>query len=205
MTLPPQCFYSCPEQLNRTPCLSLGPLPLTIRVFTTLQSEEPWDFETFYQSDEKTWLDQKIPTYLPTPGRNQTYNRQEPRTFTFDKHTSQHITTHYLHLSLSGDDNEDEQDQMSTWLRRASQTSARLWAGRGRGETPFLFSSVRSTPHRRIGIVEFISFRLATMSTISELNSVNGFNSSHHVSNFKSIKITPNIVSASCHEQSIYD
>ena len=32
-------FFSCPEQLNRTPCLSLGPAPLTIRVSTTLQSD----------------------------------------------------------------------------------------------------------------------------------------------------------------------
>ena len=39
--------FSCPEQLNRTHCPSLGwlvaLLPLTIRVFTTLQSE-PRDF-----------------------------------------------------------------------------------------------------------------------------------------------------------------
>ena len=31
--------FSCPEQLNRTHCPSVGPAPLTIRVFTTLQSD----------------------------------------------------------------------------------------------------------------------------------------------------------------------
>ena len=32
-------FFSCPEQLNRTHCPSVCLTPLTIRVFTTLQSE----------------------------------------------------------------------------------------------------------------------------------------------------------------------
>ena len=36
----PPCIFSCPEQLNRTHCPSLGPpAPPTIRVFTTLQSD----------------------------------------------------------------------------------------------------------------------------------------------------------------------
>ena len=36
---------------------------------------------------------------------------------------------------LAGDtDTGNEQDQMPAWLRRASQTSARLWPGRGGGE-----------------------------------------------------------------------
>jgi len=34
-----QIFFSCPEQLNGWPCLSLAWAPLTIRVFTTLQSD----------------------------------------------------------------------------------------------------------------------------------------------------------------------
>ena len=36
-------FFSCPEQLNRTHCLSVRRAPLTIRAFTTLQSD-PRDF-----------------------------------------------------------------------------------------------------------------------------------------------------------------
>ena len=44
--------------------LSLGLLPLTIRVFTTLQRLVT--FWTLDRSDEKAWLDQNIPTYLPT-------------------------------------------------------------------------------------------------------------------------------------------
>ena len=32
-------FFSCPEQLNRTHCLSVRRAPLTIRAFTTLQSD----------------------------------------------------------------------------------------------------------------------------------------------------------------------
>ena len=66
-------IFSCPEQLNRWPCPLvrwLVPLtPLTIRAFTTLQTEWTWrlvSFETFDQSDEETWPDQKRSTYLPT-------------------------------------------------------------------------------------------------------------------------------------------
>ena len=36
-------FFSCPEQLNRTHCLSVGRAPLTIREFTTLQSDPTRD------------------------------------------------------------------------------------------------------------------------------------------------------------------
>ena len=32
-------FFSCPQQLNRWPCPLVALLPLTIRVFTTLQSD----------------------------------------------------------------------------------------------------------------------------------------------------------------------
>ena len=36
-------FFSCPEQLNRWPCLSVCLTQLTIRVFTTLQSDPTCD------------------------------------------------------------------------------------------------------------------------------------------------------------------
>ena len=69
------CFtiFSCPEQLNRTHCLSLACLlaltKLTIRVFTTLQSEprDLWPLRHLIRVMRRHDLTKKdLPTYLPT-------------------------------------------------------------------------------------------------------------------------------------------
>ena len=55
-------IFSCPEQLNRRPCLSLAWSVTTNN--QSLHNTTEWPqrlvtFETFVQSDEKTWHDQK--------------------------------------------------------------------------------------------------------------------------------------------------
>ena len=62
-------FFSCPQQLNRTPCPSLAWSDQTNS--QSLHNTTEWPqrlvtFETFDRSDEKTWPDQKyLPTYIP--------------------------------------------------------------------------------------------------------------------------------------------
>ena len=60
-------FFSCPEQLNRWPCHSLTH-SLTDSLSDFWFSQYRVTLETFDQSDEETWPDQKIylPTYQPT-------------------------------------------------------------------------------------------------------------------------------------------
>ena len=67
------CFFSCPEQLNRWPCpllgLLVGPAPLTIRVFKTLQSDprDLWSLRHLIRVMRRQDLTQKnLPTYIPT-------------------------------------------------------------------------------------------------------------------------------------------
>ena len=49
-------LFSCPEQLNRWSCLSLGPLPLTIRHYrVTLETFDLWDIWSEWWRD-MTWL-----------------------------------------------------------------------------------------------------------------------------------------------------
>ena len=66
-------IFSCPQQLNRTHCPSLGPsvhpLPLTIRVFTTLQSDprDLWPLRHLIRVMRRHDLTKKyLPTYIPT-------------------------------------------------------------------------------------------------------------------------------------------
>ena len=67
-------FFSCPQQLNRTHCLSLGWAPLTIRVFTALQSDprDLWPQRHLIRvmrrhdlTKESTYLPTHPPTYQP--------------------------------------------------------------------------------------------------------------------------------------------
>ena len=59
--------FSCPEQLNRWPCHWVSEW-VTFDFDITEWPQRLVTFETFDQSDEETWPDQKIylPTYLPT-------------------------------------------------------------------------------------------------------------------------------------------
>ena len=65
--------FSCPEQLNRWPCplvgWYLGLTPLTIRQFTTLQSDlrDLWPLRHLIRVMRRHDLTKKdLPTYLPT-------------------------------------------------------------------------------------------------------------------------------------------
>ena len=62
---PASTIFSCPEQLNRTPCLS-GTTNNQSLHNTTEWPQRLVTFETFDQSNEKTWPDQKRSTYLPS-------------------------------------------------------------------------------------------------------------------------------------------
>ena len=62
------CFFSCLWQLNRWPCPLVGWAPLTIRVYTTLQSDpkDLWPLRHLIRVMKRHDLTEKIPTYLHT-------------------------------------------------------------------------------------------------------------------------------------------